>query len=160
MKLMTLNAEERAQTDFTHKVNIKYTDLTAGGLTQTLNILPTGTGAFAAGFSIWKAALKLITPFTGGTIATATVTIGDAGTPARYLAAADVKTAVATNTKAYIVSATAYAYTPADIANPTTNVQALFTATSGNLNTATAGECEIYLEARDIAELVRPTANP
>lgn len=162
MKLMALGNTERLQTGFTHKVRVTFADLTAAAVTQTLNIFPLTTGAMTALMSVARTAVKLITPFTGGAIATGTVDVGDAQTVGRYIAAAntDIFTALATNTKPHVFTTNAYIYSPANVTNTQAAVQLKVTTTVGNVNAATAGELDVYLHIVDFADLARPNANP
>lgn len=161
MKLMNLGNTERIQTGFTHKIRVTFSDLTAAAVTQILNVYPL-TGAVTALTSVVRAAVKLITPFTGGAIATAAVDLGDAQTVGRYLANAntDVFTALATNTKPHVIATNAYVYSPANVTNTQAAVQLKFTTTVGNVNAATAGELDVYLCILDLNDLARPNANP
>jgi hypothetical protein len=141
---------------FSHKFIVKYTDLTAAGLTQTLVLLP-NTGIMPINTAIIRTGYRLVTPFTGGSVATVTLDLGDAQTAARYIAAAttDLLTAIATNTKNNLISATGYAFSGSNFANSHNKLQALFTSTVGNLNTLTAGEVEIYAKIVDLNDLLR-----
>lgn len=162
MKFMALNETERIQTGFTHKVSLKApTDTTAAAVTQIINILPT-SGSLTAGLLVVKVALRLITPFTGGAVSACVLDIGDGGAVGRHIANAntDLFTALATNTKPHVAGSTAYVYTPKNITDGFTAIQAKFTTTTANVVALTAGEVEIYLQVIDLADFVRPNSFP
>jgi len=170
MKIVPLPFETAALTGFTHKAIITYADLTAAAGTQTLTIFPDGsvygynqqTGVamqdttltqLPAGFTVEKTQIRLVTPFTGGAISAATVTLGDKASTNRYMASAatDLFTAAGTNTKDNVASATTYTFSTTDVANSNAQLVAVIATTGGNVNTATAGVLEIFLALADIS---------
>jgi hypothetical protein len=167
MKLLALNEEERKYMRFTHKVTLKYSsvtannDFTAAALTQTYTIFPT-SGALTAKLAVLRAAVVLITPITGGAIATTVIDVGDGGSVGRHIANAntDLFTALATNTKPYVISQTGYIYSDKNISDGNSVLQAKITTTTGNVVAATAGEVDIYLDIADLADLKRPMSFP
>lgn len=161
MKLLALNEVEQKMTGFTHKVNLTFADLTAAATTQSINILPTGTKVFAAGFGIMRAAIRLITPFAGPSVTAVALDIGDGSSVGRYIANAntDLLTALATNTKPHVVSTTGFIYSPKNITDGYTNIIAKFTATGANVSVMTAGEVDVYLSALDFTGFARPAAS-
>lgn len=162
MKLATLSKTDQELYGATHCVTITFADLAAGAaaLTQTYNILPATTnGVMPAlgtsgtdnlpqtGFQAALVAAILDTPFSGGTIATATLTIGDSLSAARYLAATNVFTGATAFHFSGIVANQPFTYTAA------ANLTCLFTTTVGNCNAATAGQVRIYLRAVNLNKL-------
>lgn len=116
------------------KVTVGFAQLTTAGLTQTINLITTSARTKVCGVSI-----KTTAAFSGGLIATLTVSVGDAaGTGTDYAPAFTIFSAP---------SATNYQDTiPATVASKTSaasTITALFTSTVGNLNTATAGSVDI-----------------
>jgi hypothetical protein len=156
MKRLQISEPLRDYAGFTHKFIVDYTDITAAALTNTITLLP-ASGLFPSTLAILRTAYKLVTPFTGGAVATVTLTLGDPGTAARYIAAAstDLLTALATNTKMAVFSNNAYAYNTADAA-ANCKLRALFTSTVANLDALTAGQIEIYAQIIDMANLKLP----
>lgn len=156
MKIIPLPSETRINLGYTHKVILTYADCTAAALTQTFTIFPDAAtpGQLAAGFQVQASAIRMITPFSGGSISAMAIDIGDKASVGRYIANAntDLFTASATNTKDNVVSATRYAFAGADVANTNAQLTAKLTAVGGNLNTATAGRVEIYLDLAPLAD--------
>ena len=171
MKIVPLPFETVALIGFTHKIIITNTDLTAAAGSQTFTIFPDGSAdgynqntgvAFQdttlnqlpAGFTVEKTQMRLVTPFTGGSISAATLTLGDKANNSRYMAssATDLFTAAGTNTKDNVASATTYAFTSTDVANSNAALVAVIATTGGNVSTATAGQLEIYIAVADVSE--------
>lgn len=157
VKRLQISEVSRRYHHFTHKFIVNYSDLSTAALTNTLTLLPSGTGLFPSTLAIIRTGWKVVTPFTGGAVATMTLTLGDPGSSARYIAAAstDLFTALATNTKMAGVSNNAYAYCTVDAA-ANCKLRALFTSTVANLDALTAGQIEIYAQVIDLAELKLP----
>lgn len=162
MKIIPLPSETRLNSGFSVKVRVAYTDVNAtAGLTKTLTLYPDGTGQLPAGFAVRRVGYQLITPFTGGAVATCTLDLGDKASASRYLAAAnsDLFTAIATNTKAFVMAGAlvaGYAFQPVDVTNTNAQLTGLFTTTVANLNALTAGLVEIYYELIDLSRLDDP----
>lgn len=171
MKIVPLPFETVALIGFTHKVIITFADLTAAAGTQTFTIFPDGSAdgynqqtglamqdttlnQLPAGFTVEKTQMRLVTPFTGGAISAATLTVGDKASAARYIASAntDLFTAAGTNTKDNVASATTYAFTTTDVANSNAALTATIATTGANVNAATAGQLEIYFACCDVSE--------
>jgi len=117
------------------KVTVGFAQLTTAGLTQTINLITTAPRTKVCGVSI-----KTTAAFSGGVIASLTVSVGDAaGTGTDYNSAPF--------TLFSAPSATNYQDTiPATVASKTSaasTITALFTSTVGNLNTATVGSVDI-----------------
>ena len=167
MLIVPLPFETVALTGFTHKVTLTYADLTAAAGSQTFTIFPDGSAdgyysngsaiknatlnQLPAGFTVEKVQLRLATPFTGGAISAATLTVGDKATANRYLAssATDLFTAAGTNTKDNVASATTYAFSSADVTNTNAQITATIATTGANVNAATAGALDILLGLMD-----------
>jgi len=160
MKILSLNAVERMQTGFTHKVNITYKDLTANALTQTLNVFPKAPGTIPAFMAVTRFGFKLLTEFRGGSIASLKMDVGDAGSSTKYVAQAntDLYNTLATNPFPGAVTSMNQCYTPANVATQT-SINCILTSTIGNLNTATQGEVELYFNIVDLNDLNRPKGN-
>jgi hypothetical protein len=155
MKIITLSPQERMFFGFSHKCILLFSDLTAAALTQTFQIQPLTSGSFPATTIIEAAGWQLVTPFTGGAIATAVFDLGDPGAVGRYIANAntDIFTAIATNTKNNGRNYNAYAYAGNDAAS-NCKLQLKVTTTVGNVNAATAGQLEVYWRATDQSPLL------
>jgi hypothetical protein len=171
MKIVPLPFETVALIGFTHKVIITSADLTAAAGSQTFTIFPDGSAdgynqqtglamqdttlnQLPAGFTVEKTQIRVVTPFTGGAISAATVSVGDKASTARYIAAAstDLFTAAGTNTKDNVASATTYAFTTTDVANSNAALVAVIATTGANVSAATAGQLEIYFAVCDVSE--------
>jgi len=136
MKAYVLSNEESHAHGASHKVVITWSDLLTAALTNTKAIYPfTGTAPIGTRVAAVRARLK--TAFVG--CATLTCAVGDGGSTARNLAAADMKAAAGTWYFSSPSTTTPSGFNAAD------TVDALFTATTNNLDQLTAGEVEIYL---------------
>lgn len=166
MILVLLDTATREFTGYTHKVIVNYTDLTAAGVTQTLQVFPLVTGSFGDTIGnsaeIHKTKIRMITPFVGNSLATLKVSLGDPGSVGRYIAdtTTNLFTPSASNTKNNALGTATYAYTWAD-STTNTKLQCLFTGTVGNFGDATttlltAGQCEIFFGLFDGRDLQRP----
>jgi hypothetical protein len=113
------------------KVTVGFASLTNAGLTQTINLVATGTRVKSCGVSV-----KHTAAFTGGTVSAMTVSVGDAaGSATTYTATFNIFQAPGNTVfqdTAELTSATYAAST----------IQAFFTATGGNLNTLAAGSVD------------------
>jgi hypothetical protein len=146
MKLYEFGVEEFARTGFTHKAVLSFAqgDFSAAAVTQTYNLgapVPSGT-------IVDNAALKLVTPVAGGTIATATVQVGYTGTTNGFIAAANVFTGATpgaiTTPGADLASTSGKGFTAA------TQLVVVVTSTVGNVAAATAGEVHVYWRQKDL----------
>lgn len=116
------------------KVTVGFAQLTTAGLTQTINLITTAARTKVCGVSI-----KTTAAFSGGLIASLTVSVGDAaGTGLDYAPAFTVFSAPSNTNYQDTVPATVASKTSA-----ASTITALFTSTIGNLNTATAGSVDI-----------------
>lgn len=144
MKVYPLMMEDRLASGYTHRVNVRYTDLNdTAALTKTLAIYPQ-SGTAGVGTSVRRAAARVITPFVG--CATLTLQVGDGSDTDRNLASFDLKAAADT----YGVGVPS---TTPSVFNAADTVDALFTATTNNLTSLTAGEVDIYLCIADLSKL-------
>lgn len=166
MRIIPLPGETQRALGFTHKAIINYSDLTAAATTQTIQLHPNLTPAdeqnanpttdyLPLGVCLGPVAINLVTPFTGGSISAMTVAIGDPSSNNRYLSAADVFTALATNTAATKIGTVFYTYNTSDVGNNYGALQILFTSTSDNVKSATAGQLEVYFTRRDLYRLTQ-----
>ncbi len=114
------------------KITKLFSDFSTAGLTNSINIfsLP-AKGVIHAVF------LNPTTLFSGGIIASYTISVGISGTPAKYNAAANVFTG------AGLPTPTAGIFV--ENMSGSTNIQATSISTVGNLNAATAGSVDIYI---------------
>jgi hypothetical protein len=172
MKIIPLPFETVALTGWTHKVSIFAADLTAAATTQTFTIFPDGSadgyysnGAaiqdgtlnqLPAGFQVEKSQIRVAAVFTGTGITAVQISVGDKANTARYIASAntDLLTAIGlngTNTKDNVASATTYAFASADVTNGNAQLQAVITATGGNVTllAASGGQVDILLALAD-----------
>jgi len=111
-----------------------FTDLSAAALTNDIELFQ-----LAARGVIHSAIIKASTAFSGGLIATYTLSLGVSGTLAKYAIAFDVKqaagaTVFALNTLPGMESATT-----------ATSIRLAAISTVGNLNAATAGSVDIWV---------------
>lgn len=116
-----------------HEVTKVYTDFATAGLTNDIEIFSLPPGGV-----IHAVKLKHSTAFTGGSIASYTLSVGVVGTLAKYLAAKDVFTAAG----ATVI------YTGATIgADHQTNAISIRAEATGshNLDTATAGSATFWI---------------
>lgn len=143
MTVKPLALHEIAATGFTHVVNIGFADLSTAGLTKTLAIYPE-SGTTAIGTAVEKAAAEVVTAFVG--CATLVLEVGDDGDVDRNLVSFDMKSTA--GTWKHTVPST----TPS-VFNAANTVDALFTATTNNLDALTAGEVNIYLRIVELQNL-------
>lgn len=145
------------------KAILTWKDLTAAAANQVINVWPDPAGQASqtilpVGTGVIMTSMRMKTPFTGGSISAMVLDVGDLASAARYIANAntDLFTAEATNTKSQVISATAFAYTGSVVAANNAVLTAKFTATGGNVNTATAGRVEILFELMELADFDLP----
>lgn len=146
MIVLPLAQEEVLAKDITHVVTFEFTDLnTTAGLTKTLEILPVSAGRI--GVEVTCRGFYVETAFAG--TATLTLIVGDDGDTDRYLTAAvaDMKTAGPVSVLPTIATQP-FTY---KVAN---NVEAIFTATTNNLDQLSAGKVHVFLKVVDLAEVL------
>lgn len=169
MQLIPLPSETQWRTGYSHKVIIGIIDLTTAGTSQTLTIFPQKElmyyGAppttvtqnptqLPAGFTVKSAAVNFTTLFTGPSLSSLQVSVGDAGSATRQINGTNTDgfTTGTANSKNPVVGGTKYSFTPADVA-ANSLIQAAFTSAGCNLSALTGGVVEIYLELMDFNEL-------
>jgi hypothetical protein len=170
MKITELTLEERIKTGCTHLAEIDYTDLAAAGATTAVTL---DLATYVARDCVTHALFDLVTPFDGGATSALALKVGFDGATVddddafiqseelhldatEVLASVGVPPAVATDT----VDGT-YGNEERDVIISLRNVvesfrarrkafveagkiQAIFTATGGNLNALTVGKVRIY----------------
>lgn len=121
----------------THVQIVAYSDLTDADTAQTFSEL-----AVNAGDAVMVTQAELIEPFvfSDAAVTNLALIVGDGGSTNRFLTSTELASA---GTEVFVkggalTNATIYQYTSAD------TVDATFTSTGGNLNTATAGKVAIY----------------
>ena len=124
---------------FTHKTELTFADLITAGTSQPTNLIPV-----VSGMLVVRVGFRLRIPFSGGAATALTLSLGDAGSAARYLAALSIWGAAAPIAAAG--SNAFFAYTAAE------NFRAVFTSTGANLNTITAGKVDVYVTLADLNE--------
>jgi hypothetical protein len=150
MKIISLTAEEREQTGFTHKAIISYADIPAGTGAVTNVICPSATpgnstpGTLSAGMAITKAAFYLATQFASGTLSALTASLGDGGSATQYIGAQSVLSGATPVTWAMGAASGNKIYTSTD------QLKVTFTPTGGNTNTLTAGELDVLFKLEDL----------
>jgi hypothetical protein len=131
---------------FWYTQTIRYTDFGApAALTSTVTLNTSfPQNEFPANVVRGTTLLERITPFSGGTVATATISIGGVGvggtTTAGLLTATDVFTGSAAG-KVETVAATLFGWRY----EPTLSPTVLLTTTVGDIDEVVAGECRIHI---------------
>lgn len=151
MKIYPLTTEERLQGGFTHRVVLNFEDLTETATATAQTILGP---AVKAGQVLWRAAVRLGTPFTDASDAafnTTTLIVGDDGSTNRAIASMELNS-----------NGTEVFYK----ANPTTlpyafladnTIDFIFgSMTAKALNDIDAGEVTVFLEISDLNQLAGP----
>lgn len=140
--------EQPAVNGATHRLTIKYTDLTDTAATSlTTAIFPeTDSTTFPIGCQVQVLGCKVSTAFAGGAVSALTLKIGDGGDDDRYMTTTygDLFTATHRAIPAGVTTQP-YVYAAAD------TVDAIFTATGANLTALTAGQVDIYLKFLPVA---------
>lgn len=155
MKVRTLTAEEKRQSGYSHVIEIINTDLTAAATTQTIDLVTD----ISAGSIVTAAAMRLVTPFSGGAGTNLVLDAGwdlVAGTddPDGLLDAYEINVAGTEilaadgNGAAFATLRTGFAFQESG------KITALFTATGANLSTLTAGKVAIFLSIFDLDDLL------
>lgn len=129
---MALTAGELSGYPQWMKVTKSYTDFSTAGLTSTVSLLTVPNKSI-----IHNCIIKHSTRFLGGIIATYTISVGIAGSLAKYAVAFDVNQ-VTGATVSGVNSLVGYEFTGLAIS-------ATAVSTVGLLNAATQGEVDIYL---------------
>ena len=144
---------------WTHQFTITNADLTAAATTQTLQLIGSAQNGMAVGDIVRSAAFYLPTPFTATAgITNLTMQIGydlAAGTddPDAFIKAVELFGAATEilagdgNGDVFATLRTGYAFQELG------DIEALFTATGGNLSTVTAGEVRVFLQISNLARI-------
>lgn len=154
MRVETLMEEQAANSGFTHRLTLDYTDCTAAATTQTfqfLNDLPRGHIVQAAAF-------ELETAFAGTSITNLSLDVGydlASGTddPDAFLDAYEIAGAATEvlggdgNGAVFATLRTGY------FNQEEMDIEVLLTATGANLSAMTAGKIHIYLKVVDLRKL-------
>jgi len=154
MKIRRFCSEEIGATPFTDVAEISYTDLVAlGAVTSGTLSLITG---LTAGAIVTGAAYSLVTPFDGGATSALALDVGFNGASVddpdafldNYQVHLDGTEVLAGdgNGAAFATLRTGHAFVES------ADIEALFTATGGNLNALTAGKIRIYLAVTRLGE--------
>jgi hypothetical protein len=163
MKRFVLNAEERAQTGFTHKFNVTYSDLVtaaaSGGVTNvTIQLHPSGTTTVPVGTTVERAAFRLVTAFdfSDSGITSLLMEVGDGGDTDRFIPQKEVAvdgTEILWFETSQATGTLPYSYLTAD------GIDVKFTAANGGsptIDETTSGEVDIYLRIVDMAGFIKP----
>lgn len=118
-----------------YKYTATYSQLATAGLTNDIELF-----SLPAGGIIKSVKLKHSTPFTGGTIATYTLSVGITGNLVKYMAAFNVFQATGDSVLNFSTLAAAENH------NSATSVRVAAISTVGNLNAATQGSADIFVE--------------
>lgn len=138
-----LLADERVA-GFTHVAKLAYTDLTTAGTAQTIAIMTTASGQV-----ITNAGFFLRTQFSGGSATALTLILGDATDDNGFVEAVSLLNGATPilaglgNGAYFATKLTGKAYVAAGVVN------VIFTSTTANVNTLTAGEVDVYLSFAD-----------
>ena len=121
------------------KVTKSYTDFATAALTNNVEIY-----SLPAKGVIHQVVMHHTAAFTGGLIATYTLSVGIAGTLTKYVAASNVFQAAGNTIIFPAASVMPLSATPENMGSAT-SIRAAAISTVGNLNAATAGSVDIYL---------------
>lgn len=127
-----LSPTEQATYPHWIKITKTYSDFSTAGLTNSITIY-----TLPAGGVIHAVQMNASTKFSGGLIATYTISVGKAGTNAKY--------AIATNVFTGATLPVISVLPAVESIGSTTAITATAISTIGNLNTATAGSVDIWL---------------
>ena len=145
-RISVLSNQEIAATGFNRKFKVLYTDVNAGtGSTDTVTVT---LGTTPAKWLVDKAAVVVKTAFAGTTAFTAVV--GTTTATNAFISSTSVMTATVISSAAALGPHTAASST----AQSALGLRAVFTnATGGSPSALTAGELDIYLNLKDLAQL-------
>lgn len=122
---------------YTDSIRITHADLTTAGTSQTLTL------AVKAGQQVRAVAYKLHTAFSGGSLSSFVIDVGDGDDVDGYIDNVDVFTGAGAFGPALDGAMTGKTYAVDD------NIDFKFTG-SGNVNTADAGDIEIFFNIFDV----------
>jgi len=134
---------------YTDSIRFTHSDLTTAGTTQTLTL------AIKAGQQVRSVAYKLHTAFSGGSLSSFTIDVGDGVDADGYIDAEDIFTGAkafgpdAVDAKVGIIG---------KVYDVDDTIDFLFTG-SGNVDTATAGDIEIFFNIFDVDSIAGRSTN-
>lgn len=155
MNVEALGVEMQARTGFTHKFTIDYSDLAALGAVTSGTVT---LAAYTAGAHlVTGGAFRLETSFDGGATSALALDVGHNGGTTddpdsildNYEVHEDATQITAGDANGAIFATLRTGYAPQDSGN----IEALFTATGGNLNALTSGKVHIYLGLVDLSKV-------
>lgn len=151
MKIIPLSIQEKADSGFTHKIILPYTDMTGWTSGTAYSIYPTlGTAAVPAGTALAAAGTRVrgcsVNVATAFTFAAGTLVhiIGDGASTARYVASTDLKTAGYTENAP---TTKPHTYGAAD------TIDIIITTVGGPPATIAAGELHVFIALSETAGL-------
>lgn len=121
----------------TRKFTVGFAAVQTAGLTNAITLF-----ALGAKEVVQSVTIKHTQAFSGGSIATCTMSVGIVGSLTKYVAASDVKQAIGDTVQFGVVTS---AGTPESHAS-STNVQANFISTVANLSALTQGSVDIWVQ--------------
>lgn len=133
----TMTTTQLGTTSYWTKYTVLYSALATAGVTNNIELF-----SLPAKTVVEKVIIKTSIAFLGGLIATYTLSVGIAGTLAKYIAAFDVNQAVGATVFGF--SAATVASTPENFSSAT-SVKVAAISTVGNLDAATQGSVDIYV---------------
>lgn len=148
MKITQLSDAEAAFSGFTHRANISFAngDFTTAGTTQTYTL-----ANLAIGNRIANAAMRLITPLSGGSVSAAVCLVGKTGTTNAYCTSSDVFTGSTVLLKAG--DGASFNQAGGEVFVATSALIVTVTTTTANVSTLTAGEFNVYFHLSDLTKI-------
>lgn len=148
MTIQELGQPEMARTGFTHKAVISYAlgDFTAASTTQTYTL-----ATLASGHRIVDAALRMVTPISGGAISAAVALVGKTGTTNAYCTSTNVFTGSVLYYKAG--DGASFNQSGGEIHIAASALILTVTTTTANVSVATAGELHVYFSLSQLSNL-------
>lgn len=148
MKLFALSSAEQAASGFTHKAIINYAqgDFNAASTTQTYTLMN-----LAVGHLIRNAALRQVTPLSGGSVSAAVALVGKTGTTNAYCTSSDVFTGSTVLYKAG--DGASFNQAGGEVFVATSALIVTVTTTTANVSTLTAGELHVWFSLYDLSRL-------
>jgi hypothetical protein len=134
----TISSAQLLSVPYWTKYTKTYTDLSTAGLTNDIELF-----SLPAKTVIHKTVVKHSVAFSGSTIASYTISVGIAGTLAKFIAAFDVFQAVAATT--FSSAATTINQSPENFTSAV-SVRIAAVAVGANLSAATAGSVDMWVE--------------
>lgn len=148
MNIQQLSQGEAARSGFTHKAIISYAlgDFTAASTTQTYTL-----ATLASGHKIGNAALRCVTPLSGGSVSAAVALVGKTGTTNAYCTSTDVFTGSVIYYKAG--DGASFNQAGGEIHIAASALIVTVTTTTANVSTLTAGELHVYFNLTLLSNL-------